>query len=55
MNIDNFISSTLKITASENLNIENDLVSQSNKNINELLNEQETKQTQENSEKEKTE
>jgi hypothetical protein len=41
MNIDNFISSTLKIVASENLNIEQDLSNTSNKNINELLNEKE--------------
>jgi hypothetical protein len=49
MNIDNFISSSLKVTASENLNIENDLNSQS-KDINELLNEKKDIKTEKKSE-----
>lgn len=37
-NIDNFIQSTLKVTASEDLNIEKDLASENtNKTIDELL------------------
>lgn len=43
MNIDNFIPSTLKITASTSLDIETDLNS-SSKDINELLNEKEKTQ-----------
>lgn len=42
MNIDNIIPSTLKVTASENLDIQQDLnMAESEKTINQLLNEQE--------------
>ncbi len=39
MNIDNFIFSELKITASENLHIEDDLIVAQNQPISEILNE----------------
>lgn len=42
MNIDNFVNSCLKITAKENLFIENDLSSSQSKSIEKLINEQKT-------------
>jgi hypothetical protein len=41
MDIDNFVNSCLKITAKENLFIENDLNSTQSKTIQELINEKE--------------
>jgi hypothetical protein len=51
MSIDNFINSCLKVTAKENLFIENDLNSTQSKTIQELINEKENS-TKENSTKE---
>lgn len=51
MNIDNFIPSTLKITASEKIDIQPDLDSSQSKNIDQLLNEKTTqKKSEENKE-----
>lgn len=50
MNIDNFVKSELKVTASENLDISSDLAAQQTKNISELLINEKEKE-QENSKK----
>lgn len=44
MNTDNFVNSCLKITAKENLFIENDLNCTQSKSIQELINEEKTKE-----------
>jgi|688.fasta_scaffold291035_1 hypothetical protein len=49
MNIDNIIPSTLKVTASENLNVENDLTkAESTKTLEQLINEENQKDQDEN-------
>jgi len=55
MNIDNFISSELKIVASQNINIQDDLNTTQDKSINTLINEENNKNTNEKKVSEKTE
>lgn len=52
MKIDHFIQSELKVVASENLDISDDLDSTQTKNISELLNNEKEENTNENPEKE---
>lgn len=53
MNIDNFVQSELRVVASENLDITNDLQASQTKNINELLINEKEKE-QENAEEKNT-
>lgn len=55
MNIDNFVNSCLKVTAKENLFIENDLSCAQSKSIQELINEEKTKEQEQEQETNKEE
>lgn len=51
MNIDHFIQSELKVTASENLDISKDLEAQQNNSISELLDNEKTEKNSQDQEK----
>lgn len=53
MNIDNFVKSELKVTASENLDISSDLEQNQTKNISELIGNEEKKEQKNHKEQEK--